>query len=123
MEREKLSFISYKSNQKRESKMKNYLFGIIVCSSLFSSVFAQDDAGGKISGYMFGDYFYNAARDTSITSLPNVANGGAKDLRGFQLRRIYFTYDYDISEIFSTRFRLEADQSSNTGSNKILSFL
>jgi len=93
---------------------KLFLLVIIMFSSI-NFLHAQ----GRISGYMFGDYFYNAARDTSITSLPNVANGGAKDLRGFQLRRIYFTYDYDISESFSTRFRLEADQSANTSNNKI----
>jgi len=74
---------------------------------------------GKISGYMFGDYFYNAARDTGISSLGNIVNGGKKDLNGFQLRRIYFSYDYDISETFDTRFRVEADQSANTSNGKI----
>jgi hypothetical protein len=74
---------------------------------------------GKFSGYMFGDYYYNAARDTGITSMSNVANGGVKDLNGFQFRRIYFTYDYNISDVFSTRFRLEADQSANTSNGKI----
>jgi hypothetical protein len=103
--------------------MKKLLILTFIFSS-FNFLFAQEVTNkGRISGYMFGDYFYNAARDTSITSLPNVANGGAKDLRGFQLRRIYFTYDYDISESFSTRFRLEADQSSNTGSNKVFVFV
>lgn len=74
---------------------------------------------GRISGYMFGDYFYNVSRDTEISLLSNVANGGKKDLNGVQLRRIYFTYDYDISESFATRFRLEADQVSNTNDGKI----
>lgn len=74
---------------------------------------------GRISGYMFGDYFYNVSRDTGISSLSNVVNGGKKDLNGLQLRRIYFTYDYDISESFVTRFRLEADQVSNTNDGKI----
>lgn len=78
---------------------------------------------GRFSGYMFGDYFYNAARDTGISSLSNVANGGKKDLNGFQLRRIYFTYDYDISESFTTRFRLEADQAANTSNGKIGAFV
>lgn len=31
-------------------------------------------------------------------------------MQAFQLRRIYFAYDNDISETFTTRFRLEADQ-------------
>ena len=94
---------------------------IIASMVLFSSQFllAQENSGGKISGYMFGDYFYNAARDTGISSLSNVVNGGKKDLNGFQFRRIYFTYDYTISEKFSSRFRLEADQTANTSDGKV----
>lgn len=83
-------------------------------------LFAQEVINkGRISGYMFGDYFYNAARDANISSLTNVANDGKKDLNGIQFRRIYFTYDYDISETFATRFRLEADQTANTNNGKI----
>lgn len=94
---------------------------VIVLLCLFGSqfLFAQENSTGKISGYMFGDYFYNAARDTGLSSLGNVANGGKQDINGFQLRRIYFTYDYNISEKFATRFRLEADQTANTSDGKI----
>jgi hypothetical protein len=77
-------------------------------------------AQGKFSGYMFGDYFYNVARDTVFkrTNLANSAVNGQKDFQGFQFRRIYFAYDNDISEKFTTRFRLEADQVSNTVDGK-----
>lgn len=68
---------------------------------------------------MFGDYFYNISRDSGIDSLSNTALAGKKDLNGFRFRRIYFTYDYKISETFNTRFRLEADQSANTTNGKI----
>jgi hypothetical protein len=68
---------------------------------------------------MFGDYYYNLSRDADIKGLSNVANGGEKDMNGIQLRRIYFAYDYDISETFSTRFRLEADQSALTSNGKV----
>jgi hypothetical protein len=61
----------------------------------------------KISGYMFGDYFYNVSRDTSLASQSNVVNGGAKDLNGFQFRRIYLTFDNKISTTYSVRLRLE----------------
>lgn len=101
--------------------MKRILFVTVLL--LFTSVSflqAQDITNkGRFSGYMFGDYFYNAARDTGISSLPNVGNGGKQDLNGIQFRRIYFTYDYDISESFITRFRLEADQEANTSNGKI----
>lgn len=68
---------------------------------------------------MFGDYFYNFSRDPSIGDLSNTVLTGKKDFNGFQFRRIYFTYDYKISETFDTRFRLEADQSANTNNGKI----
>jgi len=74
---------------------------------------------GRISGYMFGDYFYNLLRDNEIDSFENTANGGEKDVNGIQFRRIYFTYDYNISSKFSSRFRFEADQKSTTSNNKV----
>ncbi|MBP1649077.1 MAG: hypothetical protein H6Q30_2522 [Bacteroidetes bacterium] len=80
---------------------------------------------GKISGLMYGDYFYNIARDTAFarTALPNSALTGEKSLQGFQFRRIYFTYDHDISEQFSGRFRLEADQVAQTTDGKVSVFV
>jgi hypothetical protein len=100
--------------------MKNVLLTAIILLFSTNLLLSQEVVNkGRISGYMFGDYFYNAARDTGISSLSNVANGGKKDLNGFQFRRIYFTYDYDISETFTTRFRLEADQVANTKNDKI----
>ena len=73
-------------------------------------------AQGKFSGYMFGDYFYNVARDTSFrhAGVPGAAVGGQKDLQAFQIRRIYFTYDNDISENFTSRFRLESDATAGS---------
>jgi hypothetical protein len=81
---------------------------VILCLIAISSAIAQDDSGGKFSGQMFGDYFYNVMRDTGIANIPNTALSGKKDINGFQFRRIYFTYDYKISDKFSTRFRLES---------------
>ncbi len=67
----------------------------------------------KFSGLMFGDLFYNA----------NAINSANKDLNGWQFRRIYFTTDYTISNNFSSRFRLEADQSALSSNNKISTFV
>lgn len=95
----------------------SFLTALLVLSNF---AFSQEVINkGKFSGYMFGDLYYNAVRDTGITSLSNVVNGGKSDVNGIQFRRIYFTYDYDISESFVTRFRLEADQVSNTSDGKI----
>ena len=85
---------------------------LLAALSLTSIIYTQDKPVPKISGYMFGEYFYNVARDTGISSLSNVATGGKKDLNGFQFRRIYFTYDNEISSTFSARFRLEGTTGS-----------
>jgi len=58
---------------------------------------AGSENKGKLSGYMFGDFYY-------------VASSHNKDIEGqngFWFRRIYFTYDKNISEQFSIRLRLE----------------
>lgn len=68
---------------------------------------AQEQSAAKLSGIMFGDYFYNVSRDTGIASLGNTAINGTRDFNGFQFRRIYLTYDGDISPEFTSRFRLE----------------
>jgi hypothetical protein len=83
----------------------------------------QEKLPYKFSGYMFGDYFYNVQRDPNIANFSNVATGGAKKLNGFQFRRIYFTFDDDISEHFTTRFRLEADQAALSSDGKISVFV
>ena len=88
---------------------KQYLLFFFSVVLLFGAV--NVNAQVKFSGLMFGDYFYNAAAWDSTK----------KDFNGFQFRRIYITNDYTISDNFSTRFRLEADQSSgsNTAGGKV----
>ena len=58
---------------------------------------------------MFGDLYYNAS----------AFDAAKKDLNGFQFRRIYITTDYNISDNFSSRFRLESDQGEITNNGKI----
>lgn len=100
--------------------MKLKFVTILVLLCLSNILQAQEILNGiKISGYMFGDYYYNLRRDSRINNLSNVGNGGEQDMNGFQFRRIYLTFDKDISESFTSRFRLEADQSANTSNNKI----
>ena len=82
---------------------------------------------GKFSGYMFGDFYYNIARDGTFGALVNTASSGAASgttaMQAFQFRRIYFTYDNDISEKFTSRFRLEVDQAALTSNGKIGAFV
>ncbi len=79
---------------------------------LFATANAQQDTAkkefkpsGKIYGYAFGDYYYkmhadSAGRGTNqYSNMPETTNG-------FEFRRIYLGYDYNISERFSTEFLL-----------------
>ncbi|NLJ07333.1 MAG: hypothetical protein GX437_06665 [Sphingobacteriales bacterium] len=73
---------------------------------------------GKITAYTFGDYYYKILADTGFAKLKDVANPREQGMNGFKIRRIYFTYDYDISEKFVARFRLEADEAALTSNGK-----
>jgi hypothetical protein len=76
---------------------------------------------GKFSGYMFGDYYYNFAKDANYSALTNSAansaSPGGTAFQAFQIRRVYFAYDNDISEKFTTRFRLEMDPTATLFAN------
>lgn len=87
--------------------MKYLLSSLLLFTLFFHSAAAQEAPATKISGYMFGDYFYNVGRDSSVGTLSNQALSGAKDQNGFQFRRIYLTLDNTISSTFSVRLRLE----------------
>jgi hypothetical protein len=67
---------------------------------------------GKISGIIFGDYFYNLNRDTGILNLKNTALTGKENIHGLSIKRIYFTYDYIVSPKLSSRLRLESDDNT-----------
>jgi len=58
---------------------------------------------GKISGLAFGDFYYIVSHH----------NRSLQDQNGFWYRRIYFTYDRDLGEHFSTRLRLEMNHPGN----------
>ncbi len=72
----------------------------------------------KFSGLFFGDYYYVMAHDAANTVNPTSTFGSSgalqKDMQAFDYRRIYLTTDYDISQDFSARFRLEADPSASS---------
>lgn len=62
---------------------------------------------GKFSGLMFGDYYiYDKWHQDAISSSNTNA---VQKQQGFWFRRIYFTYDLQLSEKLTTRFRLEAN--------------
>jgi len=61
----------------------------------------------KISGLMFGDYYWYYDRHQDGTSSDDAA--AVKGQHGLWFRRLYFTYDFAASDRLTTRFRLEAN--------------
>jgi hypothetical protein len=62
---------------------------------------------GKISGLMFGDYYWYYERHQDQASSTNPTE--VENQHGLWFRRIYFTYDFTYNERLSARFRLEAN--------------
>src|ERR1041384_8143931 len=91
---------------------------------------APDFPRGKISGYAFGDYYFNAVgdprhaysaagTDSGKANIDATAKPITRDLNGFQTRRLYFQLDNDLSIKYSSRLRLEIDGKSLTSDGKI----
>lgn len=84
---------------------------------------------GRISGYIFADWYDNVggdprhAYDATGVDSGQVSIDGKKnitrDLEGLLLKRVYFQLDNDITARFATRFRLEADSKSLTSDGKL----
>ena len=94
------------------------LFKIILTGILLTGLACAAGAGeGKIKGYMFGDYYYVVSADDGETKMPEKQNA-------FQFRRVYFTYDKDINDTFSIRYRLEAKDAgfADTDKKKMVPF-
>ncbi len=70
------------------------IFATITFTFGTNQIFALD---GKISGLIFGDYYWVAANH----------NNAIEGENGFWFRRIYFTYDQDLSKEMAFRLRFE----------------
>ena len=70
---------------------------------------------GKISGYMFGDYYWVVSADDDA-KMPQKQNA-------FQFRRIYFNYDKGITDDFDIKFRLEAKDAGFGKKDKMIPFV
>ncbi|MBS4027699.1 MAG: hypothetical protein KGZ58_03585 [Ignavibacteriales bacterium] len=71
-------------------------------------LFTQEKpAGGKISGYVFGDYYFKLGGDSSGASSQYSAL--KKDNQAFQFRRMYLYYDHTFDEKYSAQFLLEGN--------------
>lgn len=83
---------------------------IFLCAAIpFNNLNAQDSSEKNIWGYVFGDLFWKADGD-NVTWGRGEYMGTEKGMTGGALRRLYLGYDHQISEQFSTRVLLEANQ-------------
>lgn len=70
---------------------------------------AQVNVGdnGTLSGTVFGDYYW----------IPSNHDAELEGNNGFWFRRIYFTYDHQLSDSFSGRFRLDMSSAGDFTTN------
>ena len=77
--------------------MSRYGFVLLVGALLTAGAEAQQR--GTMSGTLFADYYFVVSADDRT---------GLERRNAFQFRRIYLTYDRDLSDRFAARVRLEA---------------
>lgn len=76
---------------------------------------------GKISGLMFGDYYwyYDWHQDQISSANPTRVEGQ----HAVWLRRLYFTYDYTYNEKLTMRFRLEANSDGKFAGGNLVPYV
>ena len=72
---------------------------------------------GNLWGYAFGDFYYKSHSDSLNRGGANQYTNIAKNRNGFQLRRVYLGYDYNISQRFSAEVLLAAEDNVTTSPN------
>ena len=84
---------------------------VVVCALV--SLSAQAQVVSKIKGVFYGDYTYNAQNHDTAQ----------EDINAFSIRRVYFTFENNISKNIKTRFRLESAHDKYGESSKINPFV
>lgn len=87
------------------------IYGVLLFAGILTEYAWAEN--GKLSGYMFGDYYY-------IVSAEGEDQKGENAMR---FRRMYLTYDKSIDEGISTRFRLEANDAGLGSGKKMVPFV
>jgi len=85
----------------------------LLALALLTGVASQAQTTSKIDGVVFADYGYNLEN--------NIA--AEKDRNAFQFRRIYFTYENNLSASIKVRFRLESEHAGFGSTSKINPFV
>lgn len=85
----------------------------LLAVSLCVAGIAQAQTTSKIDGVIFGDYYYNLSN-----RIP-----AEQDRNAFVFRRIYFTFENNITEAIKVRVRLESESEKYGESKKINPFV
>ena len=97
-----------------------YLLLVLVLA-VFTSTFAQDKSDFKVTGYVFGDYFYKAGGDTLAKpgyksqywgNSSDKVTQYVKGFSAFQMRRVYLGFYYNLNPDFSTTVLFEGNDGS-----------
>ncbi|MEO8514237.1 MAG: hypothetical protein ABI543_11795 [Ignavibacteria bacterium] len=80
---------------------------IMLSTTIYTQNSSTVEKGGKVWGYVFGDYFFKAAGDSSGSSLQY--GGYPNSFQGFEIRRAYLGYDYTFNDKFSSQILLEGN--------------
>lgn len=78
---------------------QSFLLIVLLLLAVHASFAQSKENKGDLSALFFGDYYWFAANH----------NEDFEGNNGFWIRRVYLTYDYQISESFSGRVRLEME--------------
>ncbi len=91
---------------------------LILCLTLLLACFSVSPATadvGKIGGVGYADYYYVVSADD--------ADPLSEKQNAFRMRRLYLTYNQNVSERFDVRFRLEANDAGFGRTAKMVPFV
>lgn len=99
--------------------------GVLLFACLFAvAAFAQEKKDEfpktKFSGLIFGDYYYNALRDSNFnkgTMTGSNALSGKSNENSVKINRILFTFEHKMAKNLEALFRLESAPSTSTGNS------
>lgn len=85
------------------------MFSLLISANLYSQ-----EKGGKLWGYVFGDYYFKVSGDSTGGSTQY--SGYPNSFQAFEIRRAYLGYDYTFNDKFSAQFLLEGNDKILTNS-------
>lgn len=88
--------------------MRTFIMSIMLFAALATVTFSEDKPKGKIHGYTLTDYYFMVGNH----------DANLENQNGFWFRRIYFGYDHQISDEFSSRVRFEMTQNDGFDGTK-----